>query len=63
MKANLRAQGAMATARYAGTLHFLLETLVFTCWKEVNGKKIPIPVQNLLLHSNNHHKIEAMNCR
>lgn len=31
MKTNLRAQGIIAIASYAGTLHcFLLETLVFT---------------------------------
>lgn len=49
MKANLRVQGAMAIASYAGTLHFLLETLVFTCWKEVNGKKNPHSCTELAL--------------
>lgn len=40
MKTNLRAQEIIAIAICAGPLHVLLETLVFTFWKEVNrGEK------------------------
>lgn len=51
----------MSFASYV-TLHSLLETLL-TAGKRETGKKIPIPVQDLILYSKDNDKIEAMNCR